>query len=224
MRGSSEAGGTSGRRSGYYLSSWRPPGRCGARSAGPYLRAIHSVRSMWALTASRVRTAIAGGAAVLACACGAPHTSDAQMAKLFHAHKIEYDTIVEMLKEDPSIEGIRPGVIWDGKGRSWSQMDTATPDRRLALPDDRARRYQDLLNRLNLDLIGRADNGSIDFRLDSPSIQNGDSQKGIEYSEGPLEPLLPSLDGLRRPRSFRGEHYLIHKLLEPRWYLYLFIN
>ena len=60
------------------------------------------------------------------------------------------------------------------------------------------------------------------FRIDNYSLLNGDSEKGIAYSESPPMPLVSKLDHFEPPPHLQDDHggFIAYKALKANWYLY----
>ena len=86
-------------------------------------------------------------------------------------------------------------------------------------PKERARRYEDQLQRLGVWSVIKGGRG-IEFRVDPGSVSNGDSYKGIYwYREDEPRDVRPSLDDYR----FSVKDEFVYKALKGHWHLYIFV-
>jgi len=150
-------------------------------------------------------------------ACGR-HTSDADLKLIFNRHEEQFQRLLAMVQTDGAGKTIGPRYIRQSR---LHYGETEHQD----LSEERWKQYQDLLSELGVEGVA-TDGSSASFRVDSPSIQNGDSDKGFFYSETPPEPSFADLDGYKISPSTRTKHgdYLAYRQIRPNWYLYIHYN
>jgi hypothetical protein len=160
---------------------------------------------------------------VLACivlastACGR-HTSDAELELIFSRHEQQFQRLLAMVQADAAAKKIGPRYV------SQTRLHYGETEHH-GLSEERWIQYQGLLSELGIEGVA-SDARRASFRIDLPSIQNGDSDKGFLYSETPLEPSAADLDGYKISPSTRTKYgdYLAYKKIRPNWYLYVHYN
>jgi hypothetical protein len=165
------------------------------------------------------------GLALFLCGCGGGHTPDAQIEKLFDKHRAEFEELLTMARADaPQVLSVTPrGIVTQKRIINLAEHDYVRAE--IPLSDARLDRYRKLLSRLHLLGGVLGGNRSVEFEVDPPSLMNGDSSKGIVYSEEPCSRVLDDLDSYEaegRDRSSSG--FMVYKRLRPHWYIYLFIS
>ncbi len=147
-------------------------------------------------------------------ACGR-HTSDADLELMFTRHEEQFQRLLGMVQTDAAAKKIGTRYISQTRLR---YGETEHQD----LSEERWKQYQDLLSELGIEGVA-TDGRRTSFRVDLPSIQNGDSDKGLEYSETPPGPSFADLDGYKISPSTRTKYgdYVAYRQLRPNWYLYI---
>jgi hypothetical protein len=147
---------------------------------------------------------------VLLESCG--HTPDAKLVGLFHDHRADFSRLLGMMQSDSRLTNT--GFLF------YPEEDPKQVEK-AGLPRERFTQYQELVSELGLRggvFIGNADTAW--FAAESPFVFNGYSQKGYIYSPEPLAPVIDTaLERYVPPSRLHG--WIVYRLLEPHWYLYL---
>lgn len=146
-----------------------------------------------------------------------PLPSDAVLRSRFHDHRAELDRLAAIAQADTHLVGAGHDP-WLMRFTVYVH-DTPAFDRMLSDHEVRATGRAELLrllDRAGLPSVGRSrDGGTVWFAVRS----RWGVRKGIVFSERPLSPTRPSLDGLERDlASGVPPAYVV---LAPRWYVFL---
>ena len=148
-----------------------------------------------------------------ACAAGWSHTSDAALARRFESNEAEFESLRAEFEANPQLRALFAGDCQGLHQNNLSAMQLA------GFPKERARRYEDQLQRLGVWSVIKGGRG-IEFRVDPGSVSNGDSYKGIYwYREDEPRDVRPSLDDYR----FSVKDEFVYKALKGHWHLYIFV-
>src|SRR5262249_14984002 len=144
-----------------------------------------------------------------------PLPPDAALRTRFSEHRAEFDSLATIACADSELVA----VVRTPNGFSVFVRHTPTSNRRLREMEVAASgriAYRRLLGRAGVPRISRAAEARvIRFRLK----KNEAGEKGIVYSEKPLAPLVPTLDGLEHTVAGHGASAYVS--LAPRWFLFL---
>jgi len=144
-----------------------------------------------------------------------PLPPDQALRTRFSEHRADFDSLAIIACADSELVV----VVRTPNGFSVFVRHTPTSNRRLSEMEVAASgrtAYRRLLGRAGLPRISRtADARMVWFRLK----KSGAGEKGIIYSEKPLAPLVPTLDGLEHTVAGQGASAYVS--LAPRWFLFL---
>lgn len=144
-------------------------------------------------------------------------TSDQALMTLFTKNEPAFSQGVQIMRRHPDLFNVGPTIILSNSFPTPIDVAHRPSDYRKVLSDADWNVLQSLFEQLHI-------KGGIKvyplgvtyfFAVDRVSIWNGDTEKGIVYSERPLSPLFPHLD------RGRIDAKVAYKKLKPKWYLYL---
>ena len=170
-----------------------------------------------ALSASLIVSLVLAG-------CGV--SSDSTLEKLFHNHEKEFEELRSLSTRGGRIKMITARQI--GTDERFIDLNGRLPNEVLRegqanLSEREWRRFMNLMHNLPVHTVF-IDPPSHDvlFRIDNYSILNGDSEKGITYSESTPTPLVGKLDRFEPPPHQKDRHggFIAYKALKANWYLY----
>jgi hypothetical protein len=136
-------------------------------------------------------------------------------------HETEFNRLLTMASSESRILTIsRTGVVTQNsidRGEEGAERE--------GMSKDRWTDYQQLFSPLNLQALGRSE-GRILFEVDATSMWNGDSEKGVEYSQVQPTPIVSSLDSINSADIKRDKYggFSAYKALKGHWYLYVHVN
>ena len=156
--------------------------------------------------------------------CGV--SSDSILERLFRDHEKEFEELRSLSMRTSAIEMVSAKEVRTTErlmklnGR---QPNEVVGEGQSKLSESEWRKFMKLMDDLSIDtvFIDVPGNG-VDFRINGRSLFNGDSEKGISYSESPPTPLVKSLDGYEAPPNQQDRYggFTGSKALKGNWYLY----
>jgi hypothetical protein len=158
-------------------------------------------------------------------AVGEHHTPDRQLEETFARNEADFELLRTEVIGDKQFFMLRPFEGYYAT-RHFTDEDYPSELEQLGFPRTRWSKYRQLLGKLGIAQINRADDGVV-FTVDDFSLSNGDSTKCYQYSlELPAGSRKTSLDGYRLSKEdkLQGPGYQIYKPLRGNWYLYLFVD
>ena len=143
-------------------------------------------------------------------------TSDHALISLFTENESAFKLGVKMMKRHPELINVGPKVILSHSYRYPVDVEDRALNYRKVLSDADWNVFEGLFKQLHLRAgIKVYPAGVIYFGVNGVSIWNGDSEKGIVYSEKALAPVFEDLDhGRIEPKT-------AYKQIKPSWYIYL---
>jgi hypothetical protein len=128
-----------------------------------------------------------------------------------------------MVNSETSIITVTPKLVVTKTGmvEGWGGGDGQ------GLSKERWDQYQRLFKDIGLRGGFSRGEAAISFKVDVPSLSNGDSEKGIEYSQKVPEPIVSDLERFEPPKRDRDKYggFTAYKSLSTaHWYLYLHVN
>jgi len=160
-----------------------------------------------------------------ACAVGGRHTPDSKLEDNFVLHGAGFEALLAQVNADDKLHMVRADEVLYGGGRFSSRGDLSVLEQ-LGLSRERWASYKDQLRRLGIVQITKGE-GGVEFRVDTGSLMNGDSDKGYEYSPTPpAGHRKANLDTYRISEDDKDRfgNFYVYKPLKGNWYLYLFVN
>jgi len=156
---------------------------------------------------------------VLAQAACRSHSSDAKLQNWFWLHSSEFKELLTLAQSDSAIT-VQPKslTIEFEPGRLQTFMIRDDSELPTGVSRERWHKYQKLLSSLRVGTLYK-DKQRVMFQMDEPGILNGDSQKGVLYSQK-NQPSRQSLDGLT-VADLRTSSCEATKKIQDGWYLYL---
>lgn len=158
---------------------------------------------------------------VFALASCQTHTSDESLSELFNARRPSFFALKELLTENPEIKFISPNYILTNTKKI--SLNNNSLGYKEVMTQQKWDQYQSFFAELRLrGGVQVAANGSIYFVVDHVSIFNGDSEKGIVYTNVTMNQHSHDLNTYKL--STDHEERTIYKKLMQNWYMYLLIN
>jgi hypothetical protein len=148
------------------------------------------------------------------------------MEQHFLSHKHEFEILLADIQSDINLK-----MIGIGKLRYadcfMQNIESITEVESLGIAKDRWLGCQKRLKELGIMMVLN-ESGSVEFKIDSESLLNGDSSKGYLFSSVPPRNQRESLDDYRisvHDKTDTGG-YVVHKPIakHANWYLYLYVN
>lgn len=134
------------------------------------------------------------------------HPTDSEMDQILKSHQSEFNTLIEMLKEDEDIVRLDEKFVFltEGSTREVSQ--------------ERLAAYRGIFAKLKLERgFQRDKNNALRFIASAGGFFST-SEKSYIYSTTPLTPLVDSLD--TQIERDRGDQKPVFRKLHGDWYLY----
>ncbi len=146
--------------------------------------------------------------------CGRAHVSDTSIIRYLNDNESSLLQLRDMVAADSASQTISPNAFI-------SKTESTNRFRESHIPQIRREAYRKRLVELNLDAVA-GDARRVTFRYDPPSIKNGDSAKGLLYSQDPVSPVLDSLDQFKVSTGPQGDlTKTAYRRIRPNWYVYL---
>jgi hypothetical protein len=189
------------------------PNAVSSLTAGEGFRVIRAV----SLLASLVLSFVLAG-------CGL--SSDSALERLFRDHEKEFEELRSLSMRTSAIEMISAKEVRTTE--RLMKLNGRLPNEVLGeqqsrLSESEWRKFMKLMQDLSIDtaFIDVPRNG-VTLRINGPSLFNGDTEKGISYSESPPTPLVSDLDGYEAPLDQQDRHggFTAYKALKANWFLY----
>jgi hypothetical protein len=160
-----------------------------------------------------------------ACAVGRHHTSDAKLERGFIEHRTQFEYLLAEVQADPQLKTILPKVLMYAGGYAQVDGGDLTDIERLGMRAARWTQYQKELKELGLNAVMKGGT-SVAFRVDPPSLWNGDSYKGYLYDTTRPRRVLPSLDGYTISQSDHDASggWTVFKSINGNWYIFLSVS
>ncbi len=181
-----------------------------------YWRGDHVVRKLTQFSPRHcptVTTMVCLGLILTNTACST-HTSDEKLEILLKAKQSEFCQLMQMLQFD-SLNYLSLTEI--GKESQLINLKQNPGGYERIINKERWSQYQDILKDLRVQggVIVSNHYNYIYFKIDSESIWNGDSSKGLVHTFHKVGPILENLD--RRPLPYSRTHTYF-KAIKPNWY------
>jgi hypothetical protein len=152
--------------------------------------------------------------------CSHPHgnTPDAVLRTNFSANESSFLELRAMVLEDRDFLTISTKYVI-----TKTQTVNSPPARLelVGLSRERYQKYVELFHSVGLDGVFRGEGGVV-FRVNNPTLWNGDSSKGYMYSLAEPTPCVSNLDSYV-PAS-RAHPWRVYSRLKQHWYLYLAVG
>lgn len=146
------------------------------------------------------------------------HPQDDLLKRNFKAHKVDFEKLANMAKEDYKVVRITEDFTWLDNNLSWPR-----PESELGFSRQRWDEYRHLLRKIGLKKGLSRTESDIDviFFIASShgSISEG-SEKGYAYIVKEPANLAESLDGLDDKDASAESYVPIYKKIVANWYLY----
>jgi hypothetical protein len=157
-------------------------------------------------------------AALSRAAASRPFPTDESLHARFLAHRVDFETLVAMAKEDNRLSRIAPGFTWLNDDVAWPRKD-------VGISEERWNGYRQEFRSVGaLEGILKGNNPTrIIFPITSRGLVPAGSEKGLVYSEAPLTPVLKSLNKRPPGELWDGpdrSHVVAYKPIDDHWYIY----
>jgi len=158
------------------------------------------------------------------CTAGAHHSTDALLERNFLEREKEFENLLADVRADSKLEMISTRDV-RYSGRSVFNVKDASDVEAVGLSAEEWRSYMRQLNSLGVVQVNQGEQ-RVTLRVDEPSLLNGDSFKGYEYSVERLSSLGTSLDEYKLSATDKNSTggYQVFKPLKANWYIFLYVN
>lgn len=170
---------------------------------------------------TKIAIAVLGLSAVSAivfCATSKQLQSDKVLRARFLADRADFERLVVMANEDTHLTRIAPDF-------TWLDDDVAWPRNNVGISEQRWNDYRQFFQRVGASegIIKYTDPPLILFPISSMGLVPSGVEKGLAYSQAPLDPVLKSLDERPPDKYWKGpdrSHVLAYKQIDNHWYIY----
>jgi hypothetical protein len=144
--------------------------------------------------------------------------SDAAIQASFITHRADLEKLVAMSNQDTHLTRIATDFTWLDDNVAWPRKD-------VGISEDRWDDYRKLFRSIGISngIIRHSNPTRIFFPVVSEGLVPTGIEKGLVYSQAPLNPILKSLDTKPPRKLFDGPdhtHVLVYRPIEDHWYIY----
>jgi len=142
----------------------------------------------------------------IACGCGSSHPSDASLLANFENHEEDFETLLNMLREDKKLRRV---------DEDWTDPDDLSM---IGVSEGRIRDYRALFAKLRVPRGFCAHHGPEVFTLIASTygLSVSGSSKGYEYREEAPDQVVADLDSYWS----NGDSFRAYRHIDGNWYLY----
>jgi ABC-type oligopeptide transport system substrate-binding subunit len=146
------------------------------------------------------------------------HSKDAELISNFEQHEQEFNTLIQMAKEDSHVVRIAYDFTWLDTDYHWPR-----PSSEIGFSEGRWDQYKRIFSKLGLRKgLAWTSDGAIILISSTRGMMTDGSAKGYTFSTKPLSPTFDSLDHISEEiRSGKVSPGLpVYRKIKENWYLY----